>query len=378
MTPRQHPLRLVALLVLAATTTLTAYAQSPVPDPTGAYAIGRLSVDLVDNAREEVFTEAPADKRRLLVDVYYPAIVNPAAPRGSYASPALANVFDYNEEQRAWTAPVYDEAPAADGEFPLLVFSPALGQISLYYSSLIHEVASHGYVIAVLWHPYSTSLVVFPDGTVVRSSEAGRVAGDTLEAQMAGLERLGAVWVADQQFVLDTLTQSNSVPAVLRNHVDVDRIGAFGHSFGGAVAVQLAHDDERLKAALDMDGTMFGTAASEGSRVPFLFLEGDPPPPTDEQLQEIGISREQFDAEEQEMLDTFNRTLAAGVDSRSIKFEKARHNAFWTDQLFYSKDWEPGLLQERLGDIDPDATFLRIHTTIREFFDKHLLPEQGP
>ena len=57
--------------------------------------------------------------------------------------------------------------------------------------------------------------------------------------------------------------------------MDLQRLGMFGHSFGGATALEFCHQDARCKAALDMDGIPFGGVVPEGLSKPGLFLLSD-------------------------------------------------------------------------------------------------------
>jgi hypothetical protein len=43
------------------------------PEPTGPYAVGRVSYHWVDRSREETFTKKKGDKRELMAFVWYPA-----------------------------------------------------------------------------------------------------------------------------------------------------------------------------------------------------------------------------------------------------------------------------------------------------------------
>jgi dienelactone hydrolase len=55
---------------------------------------------------------------------------------------------------------------------------------------------------------------------------------------------------------------------------DLDRVGALGWSRGGATAFQLTLDDARVKAAVNLDGSLFGRSIErEGSDRPLLFIE---------------------------------------------------------------------------------------------------------
>jgi len=53
------------------------------------------------------------------------------------------------------------------------------------------------------------------------------------------------------------------------------RVGVFGHSLGGATALQFCHDDSRCKAGIDVDGAPLGSVIAEGVTQPFMFLLSD-------------------------------------------------------------------------------------------------------
>ena len=55
--------------------------------------------------------------------------------------------------------------------------------------------------------------------------------------------------------------------------------GIFGFSFGGAVAAEACWADHRFRAALNMDGWLFGHAAEAGIAQPILMLSDDTPLP---------------------------------------------------------------------------------------------------
>ncbi|KAB2859944.1 MAG: hypothetical protein F9K46_10875, partial [Anaerolineae bacterium] len=227
------------------------------PIPSGPYAVGRATYEWVDASRAEVFTDAPDDVRDLLVTVYYPAEVPADAVPAPYISEEVGAAFGlpaFLIEQIH--TQVYADVPAVNEAFPVLIFSPGMGGIPLLYSSLLTELTSQGYVIMALWHPYSSLFVSYPDGRSVEGNAAG--APDFTQDPETELERLGAVWVGDMRFVLDQLPQLNTDDDLLAGRLDMERIGAFGHSFGGATSVQTAYEDERLDAAINMDGTMFG------------------------------------------------------------------------------------------------------------------------
>jgi predicted dienelactone hydrolase len=78
-------------------------------------------------------------------------------------------------------------------------------------------------------------------------------------------------------FALDQLERLNASDPSGRflGRLDVRQVGAFGHSLGGATALQFCHDDSRCKAGINVDGAPFGSVVAEGVTRPFLFLLGD-------------------------------------------------------------------------------------------------------
>lgn len=99
----------------------------------------------------------------------------------------------------------------------------------------------------------------------------------TVEEQNRLTNALMTVWSADTHFVLDQLEQLNrSDPSnTFTGRLNLQAVGIFGHSFGGATAAQFCHDDNRCKAGIDIDGAPYGSVVRESLHQPFLFLTSD-------------------------------------------------------------------------------------------------------
>jgi predicted dienelactone hydrolase len=78
-------------------------------------------------------------------------------------------------------------------------------------------------------------------------------------------------------FVLDRLQQLNAADpsGKFTGRLDLTRVGAFGHSLGGAAAALFCHEDARCKAGIDIDGAPVGAVIQAGIDRPFLFLLSD-------------------------------------------------------------------------------------------------------
>jgi predicted dienelactone hydrolase len=130
--------------------------------------------------------------------------------------------------------------------YPVLVMRPGGSALTLQYTALAEDLASHGYVVVGLDAPYRTQLVVLPKGPIrLRLPQ-----NDPEEVPLVQVERLMMLWTEDVRFVLDRLQNLNDQDdrGLLTHRLDLTRVGVFGHSFGGATALQVCHDDFRCKA----------------------------------------------------------------------------------------------------------------------------------
>lgn len=156
---------------------------------------------------------------------------------------------------------------------------PGLGPAIPDYTVFAENLASHGYVVVGINETYSSNLVVFADGSVARATPAGSIADNASEANVERqTNAIGKVWAADADFVLDRLRQVNAdTTSPFYRWLDLNRVGLFGHSFGGATALAVCQRDSRCKAGADLDGTPISDTQGIAVPRPFLFLtEGFP------------------------------------------------------------------------------------------------------
>lgn len=174
----------------------------------------------------------------------------------------------------------YDEAPVAHDKapYPVLLFSQGIrGQLPPY-SSLPEEVASHGYVVICISHQYSDTFVVYPDGRAVYANDAGTgynleyTDRKTYEQRMLKVMK---VWTDDTVFTINNLEEINKSHKILANSLDLNTIGIFGHSFGGAAAANTLMRDNRLKAGINLDGAIYDEMKARGVQQPYFVMASE-------------------------------------------------------------------------------------------------------
>ena len=133
----------------------------------------------------------------------------------------------------------------------MVLFSPGLAGVRSQNTAWAQELASHGYVVVALDHPYDSAAVVLADGRVVRS--AVTASGDDAEDN-----RRAAAWTdvraADLRSALDRLAVLDRAPGPLAGLVDLRFVAVAGQSLGGAAAAEAAQQDHRFAAVVDLDG----------------------------------------------------------------------------------------------------------------------------
>jgi dienelactone hydrolase len=206
------------------------------PAPTGPYPVGLRTFPWGDRTVAAWYPAAPTGRRA----PYLPASSGGARRRGR-----LDQRLDLVRAHALDAPPVAGAHPA----YPLLLFSPGLGQIPTAYSALAEEMASHGYVVLGVPHPLGIDTA-----PTVRFDSAVNVLALDLVA------------------VLDHVEQRRAAGDPFFARIDPARVGVFGHSFGGAASAEACRQDRRFLAGADLDGTVFGGPVVEGIRQPFLLL----------------------------------------------------------------------------------------------------------
>ena len=232
---------------------------------TGKYAVAQTEAILIDSSRIETF-EKDGSFREVPAHFYFPE--NYLAENGEKSLHSL----------------------------PLVIFSH--GAFGYYQSntSTYMELASNGYVVVSLDHPYhsfftkdSKGKTITVDPTFIKTAMS---VGNDPEAEYSEEEiyEITSVWMnlrlEDMNFVVDTIKEAaegsygdswyfakdKELTEEAVSLIDTTKIGLMGHSLGGATAVTVGRRAD-IGAVVDLDGTMLGEELGVENGVPVINQE---------------------------------------------------------------------------------------------------------
>jgi predicted dienelactone hydrolase len=279
----------VAVLVLVGLLRLEHKKETTLPAPTGHFAVGRTMFAWVNNAETDELAPSPGAKREVVAWMWYPAASSTSAVPAEYlpgpwrtalaqGSGALMSQYLTRDLAQVRTHSTADPDVSPElRSYPVVILRAGGGALTTDFTTLAEDLASHGYFVVGFDAPYRTFVVVLQDGRVVRRPPANDPE-NLLEDQANQLiNKLLLLWTSDTKFVVSQLEKVNAgEPAgKFTGRLDLQRLGMFGHSFGGAQSLQFCHDDPRCKAGIDIDGAPYGSVIQDGLKQPFMFLLSD-------------------------------------------------------------------------------------------------------
>lgn len=301
-----------------------------------------------------------------------------AAVRYTYNDENRLEAYSTSGENRHVNAAFWYPQDRNDAEtFPLVVFSHGGLGLDSSNESLFRELASHGYVVCSIGHPYQAFWTRGEDGgiTLVSWTYFRELQEENPQRDMQQSFRYYQKWMetrlGDINFVIDIIVgnASNSASSVFAL-VDVEQIGVMGHSLGGSAALALP----RLRDDIDV------VIALES---PFLFdiagVEGDQFVWTD-QVYPVPVLNVYSDSAWEHLVDwpQYSRNYALLTDAPATAYNlyfPGRGHFSLTD-LSLASPFLVRLLEGGQATRDP-ASYLRdVNQASLEFFNHHL-KDQG-
>lgn len=325
----------------------------PFPEPHGPFKIGTTNIELTDRTRKGLYTCNAEESRTLVVRFFYPADsiehhemypylgtkkshFHKLIAKHYYIPELLSRLILRNIKTHSYMdVQISKKHPS----FPLVLFSH--GGLSLpsdTYVALLENIASHGYIVAAIDHPYFNTLTLYRSGKVISSQKlTERLNAMSQQEQKLFLHEMINVYKADLAFVVDGLTKINDdASSIFYRSFDLNHIAAMGHSAGGTAAIEFCRSDKRCKAAIDLDGWYDHVIGQEPLHKPLLVMFGskslEVTEPTAEYLKRKELTRDEYYEREKKINEHRNKLCAESMCSFLV-IPGATHNDF-NDEVF--------------------------------------------
>lgn len=265
------------------------------PFPTGNYAVGTKKFQTEDLNRFDILHSSK--KRTLVGQIWYPTELE----KGATDSYIDQRIIKYMKEIRYYdiSNDMLDRleslltnsilnAPLIQAKIPLVLFIHGLGSPKELHTILYEDLASHGYAVLALDHPYGGF-------SITREGNILSVAMDTISSfEENEIHQRMNEWSLDLLWVVSELSKPESALFGLHNgRLDFKKIVAGGHSLGGNIALGLNNYIPQIKGAFNMDGGSFQNISDKGLSVNSLFLRSYPIY-SDDELNSRGRTRESW------------------------------------------------------------------------------------
>ena len=278
------------------------------PMPTGKYAVGTKTFTIYNTRKEALDTKGDS-MRHIPARIYYPTSKNTtegltkAKSLSRSEAMGIKKIFmiplNYDKMEAAGEndSECYVDAPfIEDKKFPLIVFNHGYFSYIEGNSFLLIELASRGYVVLTVGHPYEGTGTDYDDGTYTIADKSlankmyhpywrGILAAykltkykGTLQEQAEFFEEfqnkyckfIGSrvdEWITDTNFAVEHAKKEFAQILDLTNG-----IGIAGHSQGGAVAYKVCLTDPEYTCGINIDGGLFGDTQGLTMNKPFMQL----------------------------------------------------------------------------------------------------------
>lgn len=251
-----RPIAAAVWVIVAAAFASPACRADPLPAPTGKCPVGRVTYHLADPTGDGDQGTRTDGKREFMVHVWYPALAGAAGEPAPWVptdqlsqeekgfvglmlrKSSAPGAKDVTQVFTSVEVHAREGVPLADSpkRFPVILFAAGSQQIPSEYSCLNEDLASRGFVVIGY--------------------------GPTVMG--------GRTWRNDLTQVLDQLAVWNTTQKHLFfDRLNLDQLGAFGHSFGATAISIIAAYDKRLKAIVLIDG---GGRPEDARAIPALIL----------------------------------------------------------------------------------------------------------
>ncbi|PKK99740.1 MAG: hypothetical protein CVV57_01430 [Tenericutes bacterium HGW-Tenericutes-2] len=282
---------LLSIFIIIFCAVLFVFPMYEIPKPTGDYLIGTESFIIVDENRNEIYTEYLNDYRRIKIQLWYPADTTdgydqvPWLEDGLIVARGLSKDIGLPLFVLDNTAYImsnsYHQAPISNSldSYPIVIISHGWRGFRNLHTDFAEELASLGYIVIGIDHTYGSVATVFDSNDIAYLNSDALPNRESTPDFLVYANRLVSTYAADIQTTIHYLEDLNeNTTSQFNNKLDLTKIGLLGHSTGGGADVMVALNDDRIDSVLGMDAWVEPIDLEDiekGLSIPSLFIRSE-------------------------------------------------------------------------------------------------------
>lgn len=222
----------------------------------GQFSVGQQEFLWEDVSRLETLETNPIFKNRVLqITIYYPIEPTQEGEHALYVALPVIEAYQIPPSASLLQKRAFLNRQLSNKNltYPILVFSPGIGAVGFSYTSILEELASHGYVVICVSHAYMSGHIYIPEKNVVMMMKD--LPQNTVQLREF-VARCLDIGLQDFRFVYQKLVELNRTSNnIFYNRLDTTKIIWCGHSMGGMITSVYCRDPNNIHlAGINLDG----------------------------------------------------------------------------------------------------------------------------
>lgn len=156
--------------------------------------------------------------------------------------------------------------------YPVVIYNHGYSGFQMESTVLCADIASHGFVVASIGHPFGSGAVTFTDDKIFESPFMDQFLA---KPNVSLLKKLGVLWDEDINVAIETLSdiEKGFINHPLAGHIMVEQgVTLLGVSFGGCLSIANGLKNPKVLNMINLDGGIFVDVDAIYKEKPILVL----------------------------------------------------------------------------------------------------------
>ena len=232
--------------------------------PIGKYNVGIRNIDTDEFGEGE-------NRRKLSLMFFYPS--DEAGEECPYMDAEYQMEAATKLSDNGVRTYCYKDVPISHQEdkYPVIIYNHGLKGYQMESTVLCADIASSGYIVISIGHPYGSGAVTYEDGSVLTPNDSFAIDRNNLAA-------LGNLWYEDIRYAVNYIGGLNCEGLSGRGSSPVESlnldegISLIGVSFGGSCSVGMTLMEKEIRCAINLDGGLFTDITCAYPNKPILVM----------------------------------------------------------------------------------------------------------